>query len=90
MQGGTPNQTYLVDVSECATGGERLARGDAGHFTTDAAGNGTLSGTYVVQSDARWIKAAVLSYCADPQGGPPVLPCTPEGFATDALLPPGR
>jgi hypothetical protein len=90
LRGAKPNTEFLLDVTECGKQGERLVRGDGGHLVTDAKGNGSLQGSWAVQSDAKWVKASLLATCLTPGETVPTVPCDPDGFASDALVPPGR
>lgn len=90
LTAAVPNTDYLLDISECDASGARTARGDGGHLHTNASGAASLDGTWPVQTGARWLRASVLAYCADPTSPAPTVPCKPEGYATEAMLPPGR
>jgi hypothetical protein len=88
LTGGQPNTHYLLDVTECERKGTHLARGDGGHFKTNARGEGGVQGTWTVHSNAQWVKVAVLSYCGAPDSleSSPSIPCGPVAFATDSLI----
>src|SRR5439155_26951015 len=90
LSGAPANAAFLLDVAGCGPGGQRLARGDGGHLTTDAQGNGTLEGSWALQSEARSVRASLVRYCDGGEGAAPIIPCGPTAFATDALLLPER
>ncbi len=91
LEGGEPNTDYLVEVVECSNDGAWLARGDGGHFRTDANGQASFSGAWLVLTNAWDVKLSIFSYCAT--GGtdePLTVPCSDVAFAAGALRPANR
>ena len=86
LTGAPPNTDFLLDISECCAGGERLARGDGGHLRTDGQGSGRLEGSWALQTEARRVRASLVAYCDAGAGLAPILPCGSAAFASDALL----